>query len=134
MPTRLRTALGVFFHNVTERKRADAALRESQSRLEIATAAANLGVWDWDLSTDEIVYSERAKALHGLPPDQPVTLADLRTATHAEDLPRTTAMVARAFDPAMREKEPYEYRIVRPNDGETRWVLAHGEAVFEAVD
>jgi PAS domain S-box-containing protein len=49
---------------------------------------------------------------------------------HPEDLPRTSAMAQRALDPAIRERIPYEYRIILP-DGAIRWVLAQGEAMFE---
>ena len=42
-------------------------------------------------------------------------------------------MMQRALDPAIQEKLPYEYRIVLP-DGAIRWVLAHGEAIFEDRD
>ncbi|ACA19887.1 signal transduction histidine kinase [Methylobacterium sp. 4-46] len=131
---RFGAGLGVTFRDVTDARQADAALRESQSRLEIATEAARLGVWDWNLLTDEMVYSERACAIHGLSPHAPVTLDMLRGATHPQDLPRTTEMAERALDPAIRERVPYEYRIIRPSDDTVRWVLAHGEAVFAPVD
>lgn len=43
-------------------------------------------------------------------------------------------MARAALDPAQRLSEPYEYRVVRANDGQVRWVLAYGEAVFAHVD
>jgi PAS domain S-box-containing protein len=54
-----------------------------------------------------------------------------RAVTHPDDLPRTWAMSQRAMDPAVREHEPYRYRIVRADTGELRWVLAYGQATFE---
>jgi PAS domain S-box-containing protein len=108
-----------------------AALADSERRLRLAVEAAGIGVWDWNVLTNEMVWSEEAKAIAGLPPDKPVTFEQIRKITHPEDLPRTSAMARRALDPTMRLREPYEYRIVRP-DGEVRWVLAHGEAVFAA--
>src|SRR3546814_5918273 len=54
----------------------------------------------------------------------------VRAVTHPEDFEHTLPMAQRALDPALREKVPYEYRIVRP-DGQLRWVLAHGQAVFD---
>src|SRR5207249_296853 len=44
--------------------------------------------------------------------------------------PRTSALARRALDPKERLRAPYEYRLLRA-DGEVRWVLAHGEAVFD---
>jgi PAS domain S-box-containing protein len=103
-------------------------------RLTIATEAARIGLWDWDLNSGEMVYSQRAKLICGFDPDGPVTLEMVRGVTHPEDLPRTWAMSRRAMDPALREHEPYRYRILRADTGELRWILAYGKATFEAAD
>ena len=118
--------------DVTEAKAAAAALEESQARLELATDAAELGIWDWDVPTGRMTYSARAKAICGFSPDQQVTYEDARRVTHPDDYPRTSAMARRALDPALRENTPYQYRVVRA-DGTVRWVQAHGEAVFAEV-
>ncbi len=111
---------------------AQAALATSEARLELATSAGDIGIWDWDVRTNEMVYSERAKALFGFPAHAPVTFEQVRDATHPDDLPTTSAMARRALDPERREREPYEYRIVRP-DGSIRWVLANGQAIFTDI-
>ncbi|WP_340647280.1 HWE histidine kinase domain-containing protein [Phenylobacterium sp.] len=116
--------------DLTHHRLADEALRLSERRLSLATEAAGLGVWDWDLSANTMVYSEQAKAIYGFPADEPVTYETVRDATHPDDYPRTSAMAQRAIDPILREKIPYEYRITRA-DGAIRWLLAHGEAIFE---
>ena len=113
-----------------ERLAAD-ELEASRARLDLATEAASIGIWDWDLVTGAMTYSDRAKLLCGFPDDHVVTFEDVRKIVHPDDLPRTSAMSKRALDPAIRERIPYEYRIIRA-DGQTRWVLAHGEAVFES--
>jgi PAS domain S-box-containing protein len=105
----------------------------SETRLRIAVEAANLGIWDWDLLTNEMTWSGNARGIAGFPADRPVTFEDVRNVTCPDDLPRTSAMARRALDPAVRSKEPYEYRLLR-RDGTIRWVLAHGEAVFADVD
>lgn len=119
--------------DITKRKRFEHALLDSETRLELATNAAGLGIWDWDLRTNGMVYSERAKAIYGFALHDAVTFDKVRSATHPEDLPRTSGMAKRALDPAVREREPYEYRVIHP-DGSVRWVLAHGFAVFEQVE
>jgi PAS domain S-box-containing protein len=116
--------------DITEQRRAEALVRDSEARLELATAAAQIGVWDWELASSEMVYSDRAKAIYGFPPQASVTFEMVRDATHPKDLPNTLAQLQRALDPAVRDNSPYEYRILRP-DGQTRWVRACGEAVFE---
>jgi len=109
------------------------SLADAEARLALATRAAGIGIWDWDLRTNAITYSDRAKEICGFPLDQPVTYEQVRGVTHPEDLPRTSAMARRALDPDKREQEPYEYRLL-PADGSVRWVLAYGQAIFQNND
>ena len=104
---------------------------EVERRFEVAAHAANLGVWDWDLATNAFVYSRKAKEICGFNPDLPVTFEQILAVTHPEDLPRTTALAARALDPAIRATDRYRYRVVRADTNEIRWVLAHGHAIFD---
>jgi PAS domain S-box-containing protein len=115
--------------DVTERKAAEQALAESQVRLELAVEAVGLGIWDWNLLTGEMTWSERAKAILGFPEGEPVTVEQVRAATHPEDRQRTLRMAERALDPKVRSREPCEYRVIHA-DGSIRWVVAHGAARF----
>jgi PAS domain S-box-containing protein len=110
-----------------------AALRESEARLALATSAAGLGVWEWRLDSNEMVYSRRACEIYGFDPDAPVTYDIVAAATHPEDRVWTAEKARRAVDPTVRDRTPYEYRIVRP-DGVVRTVFAQGEALFEPGD
>jgi PAS domain S-box-containing protein len=120
----------VFVEDVSAERESREREREIQQRLQIALSAADQGVWDFDLLTMEMVYSDRAKEIYGLPTDRPVTFEIIRDATHPEDYPVTSAQLRRAIDPAVRDRSSYEYRIVRP-DGTICWALAFGEAIFE---
>jgi PAS domain S-box-containing protein len=106
---------------------------ESEERLALATEAAQIGTWDWDLARDALVYSDIGKAILGLPADRPLSYEDVVALTHPEDLPRAVALVQRALDPLVRDNSPYEYRIIRP-DGELRHVAARGHAVFRSSE
>jgi PAS domain S-box-containing protein len=119
--------------NARVRAREQAALAESEARLELATSAAQVGVWEWRVATGEMIYSPEARAICGFSPDEPVTFDMVASVTHPEDYPRTSAQAARALDPEIRDELPYEYRLLLPS-GEERWVLAVGQAVFEEVD
>jgi PAS domain S-box-containing protein len=77
-------------------------------------------------------YSARAREIYGFTADQDVTINDVREATHPDDLPRTSALAARALDPVIREKPVYEFRLKCRDGGGERWALAHGEALFDA--
>ena len=98
-------------------------------RLDIALRAADIGIWEWDLDTNVMEYSNRARSLFGFTEGE-VTLERVRAVTHPLDLPRTSEMARRAIDPQVRAREPYRFRAIREDDGALRWMLAHGEAVF----
>jgi PAS domain S-box-containing protein len=106
------------------------ALRDSRERLDLATSAAKLGVWEWRLDTGEMICSDEIRRIYGFARDEPMTCLMVRAATHPEDAPVTLAQSQRALDPDIRDDAPFEYRVIRP-DGEVRWVYVTGRAVFE---
>jgi PAS domain S-box-containing protein len=109
--------------------RIEDALRESETRLEIATEAAELGIWDWNLLTGKLVISERTKLIFGFEPGSHPTIEEMYGFTHPEDRPKVSSLIRRALDSSVREQVAYQYRILRP-DGAIRWVMAHGKSVF----
>ena len=105
----------------------------SDPKLELALRAANIGIWDWDLLTNRFEYSDRARAIYGFNPSGEITYQMVRDVTHPADFPFTSAQAKRAIDPVLREDRPYEYRILRADTGELRWVRAEGNAMFEEI-
>jgi PAS domain S-box-containing protein len=116
--------------DITDQKVAQQQLAEAEHRLALATTAAGIGVWDWDVPSGTFFYSPQARLIYGFPSDEMITFDNLRAKTHPEDYEQVASSLQRALDPATRARETYRYRISRADNGEQRWVLAHGGAVF----
>ena len=120
--------------DITKRKEAELAHMESERRLELATEAASIGIWHWDLLGGELTYSFRAKAIYGFPPEEEITYEKLQALNVPEDGILIGPKLQRALDPTLRENEIYTYRIHRADTGEVRWLMAHGRATFATTD
>jgi len=113
----------------TERKRAEEELRESEKKLRLAKDAAKMGAWNWDLLSNEMMWSDRCKTLFGLSPDTVMTWPVIMAAIHPEDRGR----IDRAVNDALAKKQPYdvEMRVLRP-DATVGWVASKGEVAYAA--
>src|SRR5262245_24449258 len=109
--------------DVTELMTKDEALRQSEERMRVAAEAVNLGIWEWDLSKDEIWATNARRALLGWPSSGNVTFEDFMSQVHPEDRSR----IRQTIDDAIRDAKDYEseYRLVLP-DGVVRWMSTRG--------
>ncbi len=101
------------------------ALTESASHLRLATEAAELGTWDYDLESDRLHWSDHCKAIFGLTPDAEITYERFLEQVHDEDRERVQDEVRQATAPQSRGEFDTEFRILR-HDGTTRWVNSRG--------
>ncbi len=110
------------FDVITERKRAEQQLRDSEASLARAQAIAHVGNWRLDLRTGEAICSDETYRMLGVPPGAPMNLQRFVGRVHSEDLQRVLA----AKEASLRGSSyDMEHRITV--DGETRWVRVKGD-------
>ncbi|MEP7218156.1 MAG: PAS domain-containing protein [Bacteroidota bacterium] len=120
--------LGIYFRDITERKKAEAELRRHDEQLRLALDAAHLGFWQRNIPTGGIEMSDRGRAILGFAPDQPLSYDSFTEVVHPDDREH----VHNAALGSIREHTLYEnqYRVVMPG-GDIRWVGALGQVAYD---
>lgn len=130
-----RTVTGVLLlgYEVTAQVQAQASLRASEQRLHLALEAAGDGVWDWDIGSDNFMFSRRGRAMLGYDEHEIGNrLEDWLAITHPEDQQRVRAETMAC----VRGKTRFlacEYRV-RGKTGGWKWILARGAVVSRDND
>jgi len=102
--------------------------RSAQERLELALEGTGAGVWEWEIETGRVIWSELLERLAGLPPGGfGGTLQDFRNLVHAEDADMVTTAVRGAID-GSRQGFSVELRI-RHQAGGYRWLATTGKVI-----
>ncbi|MEO6970557.1 MAG: PAS domain S-box protein, partial [Chthoniobacterales bacterium] len=119
-----------FVRDITEHKKAEAALRGKTERLLKVQQVARMGLLDWNLITDELMMSEEARRIYGFEESDVETSAELLIrAVHPDDVAR----VRENLEATLRGERPYdiEHRLVRP-DGVMIWSHSQAELFRDA--
>jgi PAS domain S-box-containing protein len=110
--------------------RAKASLRTSEERYLLALAGSTDGLWDWDILTDTVFYSDRFREILGYSVEEfPGTIDSFRSRLHPEDAEAIWAAIERH----LQERVPYkvEYRL-QTKSGDYLWFLARGQAIWNS--
>ena len=117
--------------DVTERMLTKIKLKDSEELLRLALNAARLGIFDWDMILNRIVWSDRHEALWGFEPGKfDGSYTHFASRVHTDDLQRLEAEVARCI--ATHDRFKQQFRINRL-DGSELWVSSIGEFYFDAA-
>jgi PAS domain S-box-containing protein len=113
--------------DVTEQRRAERALEESEARLRFTLEASRVGAWDWDVRTGAVAWSPNLEDIHRRPRGSfgrsfEAVLAEV----HPEDRPRVEAAVRRALEGG--DEYEVEYRLAHADV----WVQGKGRVVRDA--
>lgn len=129
-PTDIK-GLALYVRNVTERKEAEEALRRGEERLRLALDVGKAGVWDWNMLSDRITWSERICEFFGMAPGTfSGKFEDFARLLHSEDQERVQAAIHKAIE----EKTSYqiEFCVVQPS-GAVRWLSTNGGVIYDAT-
>jgi PAS domain S-box-containing protein len=126
-----------FTTDIEDRKCAEEALQlvsndlqDSRAKLEEAQRIAHVGYWEWDLTSNRVIWSNETYRIYGLQPQEyPIDIAVVEKVIHPEDL----EFVFRVAEEAIRGglRTDVEHRIIRPN-GELRTVHSQGDVKKDA--
>jgi PAS domain S-box-containing protein len=121
-------------HDLTEQKRAERILRDSELRLRLALEGADLGLWDLDVASGRLAVNDRWMTMLGLDPSgPPPTIDQSRSLIHPDDLQRLQHTIMHVTRNPAGQKFEAEVRM-RHADGRYIWILERGAVVERSWD
>jgi PAS domain S-box-containing protein len=116
--------------DVSDRKAAEGALRGSEERLRLALQATGLGPWDWNLTTNEVVFWPEWKRQIGYEPHEiSGGYQEWESRVHPDDRERVLAAL-RAYLAGKQPEYAAEFRL-RHKNGSYRWIYTRGVTVSD---
>ncbi|MBD2532221.1 PAS domain S-box protein [Nostoc flagelliforme FACHB-838] len=128
LPTDMTVILQQLQQEIAQRQQVEVLLGESEKRLKLALEFSQMGLWDWNIVTNEVIWSENYEALFGVLPgsfDGPYET--FQKCVHPED----RQSVMQGIVQALAQKTDYndEFRIIR-SDQSLHWISAKGKFIY----
>ena len=127
-------AIIAVLYDLTERKRVEASLAQEKRQLDDIIKGTNVGTWEWNVQTGEIVFNERWAEIIGrtLAEIAPTTIETWKALAHPDDLKKSGELLARHFQGAL---DYYECELrMRHKNGKWVWVLDRGKVAAFTPD
>ena len=116
------------FRDITEQKRVENALRKSEDRVAIATNSANIGVWDYSVKDNSLIWDDQMYEIYGITKDSFAGAYEAWvSALHPDDSKANTDLFSKALQDSKITFAP-EFRIVLP-DGTIRYIKANSKVI-----
>ena len=117
------------FRNITDRKIAEEKLKDNEARLSLALEAGEIGVWDWDIVSNKIKWTDKVYQIHEVERNSfDGDFVSYITRIYPEDKTR----VEEAIQLALENKTSYniEFRIITAT-GNIKWVFTRAKVLFD---
>jgi PAS domain S-box-containing protein len=119
--------------DITERKQAELAVWDREQRLNLALQGGDLGTWDWNLLTDEVIFNDQWANMKGYEPDEiEPHFSSWSKMVHPEDLPKIQEILNAYLE---GETPAYEAEFrMRHKSGQWLWILDRGKIIQRDAD
>ena len=116
------------FRDITEQKKVEKKLKKSEERLDVATSSSNIGVWEYDVPTNTLIWNDEMYKIYGIQKDSFAGAYEAWvSALHPDDLKNSTELFAQALKSKEVKFAP-EFRIIWP-DGTVRKIKANSKVI-----
>ena len=116
--------------DVTERRRGEERLQETTQRLQLATTSGGIGIWDWEIQSNRLIWDDRMFELYGISKESFTSSVEAwKKGIHPEDYTAATE----ALQATVRGEKGFdtEFRVIHP-DGKVKFLQANGKVIRDA--
>lgn len=124
-------AINVIIEEITDRKRVEEKLLDSEYQLRLALDSAKMGIHIWNISENTLYWDERVRELWGIEPTAEINYETFISGVHPDDVENIQKSVEYALNIKNRSDFSSEYRIINKKDKKIRWVSATGKIFFD---